>query len=547
MLMHTGSFLSLQEGETDLKVFNTTAVCIPEKHYMVDISERVKDIKKLVDAGKYFTINRARQYGKTTTIDALYRVLQDQYIVISLDFQDIEDGSFINGGEFSKAFARILLDASEFDELVIPENIKDKFQALIDRKTMEVKMDDLFRVFRNWFKEAMKPIVLIIDEVDTATNNQVFLDFLAQLRSLYLKREKNSRVTTFQSVILAGVTDVKHLKSKIRDEDKHKVNSPWNIAADFDIDMSLSESGIKGMLNEFEADHHTGMDTAEMARHLRAYTGGYPFLVSRICQLLDEQVSLELGAAATWSRTGFDEAVKLLLTENNTLFQSLTKNLNNYPELKAAVRSILMEGTKISYNAQQDEIVQMQMYGLIRNDHNTVRVANRIFEMMLYNLFLSEEELKNNVFSKAGDLAKNQFVTDGKLNMWLIMERFIATYTEVFGPLKERFKEKDGREQFLLYLKSIINGTGNYYIEAQTRDQTRTDVIVDYLGQQYIIELKIWRGPRYNAEGEKQIREYLDYFGLSTGYMLSFNFNKHKEPGVKQVHIEDKLLYEGTV
>ena len=206
-----------------------------------------------------------------------------------------------------------------------------------------------------------------------------------------------------------------------------------------------------------------------------------------------------------------------------------------------------MEGTKISYNAQQDEIVQMQMYGLIRNDHNTVRVANRIFEMMLYNLFLSEEELKNNVFSKAGDLAKNQFVTDGKLNMWLIMERFIATYTEVFGPLKERFKEKDGREQFLLYLKPIINGTGNYYIEAQTRDQTRTDVIVYYLGQQYIIELKIWRGPRYNAEGEKQIREYLDYFGLSTGYMLSFNFNKHKEPGVKQVHIEDKLLYEGTV
>ena len=206
-----------------------------------------------------------------------------------------------------------------------------------------------------------------------------------------------------------------------------------------------------------------------------------------------------------------------------------------------------MEGTKISYNAQQDEIVQMQMYGLIRNDHNTVRVANRIFEMMLYNLFLSEEELKNNVFSKAGDLAKNQFVTDGKLNMWLIMERFIATYTEVFGPLKERFKEKDGREQFLLYLKPIINGTGNYYIEAQTRDQTRTDVIVYYLGQQYIIELKIWRSPRYNAEGEKQIREYLDYFGLSTGYMLSFNFNKHKEPGVKQVHIEDKLLYEGTV
>ena len=84
-------------------------------------------------------------------------------------------------------------------------------------------------------------------------------------------------------------------------------------------------------------------------------------------------------------------------------------------------------------------------------------------------------------------------------------------------------------------------------LETQKRDLTRTDVIVDYLGLQYIIELKTWRGERYNAEGEKQISEYLDYWNLTTGYMLSFNFNKRKEQGVKQVHILDKLLYEGTL
>ena len=157
------------------------------------------------------------------------------------------------------------------------------------------------------------------------------------------------------------------------------------------------------------------------------------------------------------------------------------------------------------------------MYGLIRNDHNTVKIANRIFETRLYNLFLSDEELKNNVFAREGELAKNQFITDGRLNIRLILDRFIVTYTQVCGPLKEQFKEKDGREQFLLYLKPIINGIGNYYIEAQTRDQTRTDVIVDYLRQQYIIKLKIWRGDSYNSSGEKQICEYLDYWNLNTG------------------------------
>ena len=179
--------------------------------------------------------------------------------------------------------------------------------------------------------------------------------------------------------------------------------------------------------------------------------------------------------------------------------------------------------------------------------NDTVCVANRIFETMLYNLFLSDEELKSNAFSRAGDLGRNRFVEDGKLNMRLILSRFIETYSEVFGELRERFKEKDGRELFLLYLKPIINGTGNYYIEAETRDQTRTDVIVDYLGQQYIIELKIWRGERYNAEGEKQISDYLEYFGLTTGYMLSFNFNKNKEQGVKQVRVGDRILFEAMV
>jgi len=529
-----------------MKEFNTTAVCIPEKHYMVDLSERVKEIKKLVDAGKYFTINRGRQYGKTTTLNALRRALLSEYEVVGLDFQGLGNASFRTEESFCRGFVKLILTKLEYRQNTVPEDVEEQMEGFISAKNKDSKLEDLMRLMRRWCRASKLPIVLMIDEVDSATNNQVFLDFLAQLRDGYISRDTDG-IPAFQSVILAGVTDVKHMKARIRPDGEHKENSPWNIAADFNIDMSLSEEGIAGMLREYDLDHHTGMDVEMLAKQIREYTNGYPFLVSRICQLLDERVSVRRGLTSAWTRIGLEEAVKLLLSENNTLFQSLTKNLNNYPDLKASIRSILMEGTKITYNPQQDEIVQMQMYGLIRNERGTVRIANRIFETMLYNLFLSDEELKNNVFARAGDLARNQFVTDGVLNMRLILQKFIDTYIEVFGPLDEKFKEKDGREQFLLYLKPIINGTGNYYIEAQTRDQTRTDVIVDYLGQRYIIELKIWRGPRYNAEGEKQIAEYLNYFGLTFGYMLSFNFNKNKETGVKLVHVGDKTLYEAVL
>ena len=75
----------------------------------------------------------------------------------------------------------------------------------------------------------------------------------------------------------------------------------------------------------------------------------------------------------------------------------------------------------------------------------------------------------------------------------------------------------------------------------------RTDVIVDYLGEQFIIELKIWRGNAYNERGETQLADYLNYYHLKKGYMLSFNFNKNKQIGVHEIHFDDKLLIEAVV
>lgn len=54
------------------KVFNVNGACKPAKHYMVDLKPRLEEIKTMVDDGQYFTINRARQYGKTTVLRALY-------------------------------------------------------------------------------------------------------------------------------------------------------------------------------------------------------------------------------------------------------------------------------------------------------------------------------------------------------------------------------------------------------------------------------------------------------------------------------------------
>ena len=103
----------------------------------------------------------------------------------------------------------------------------------------------------------MAQIKKLIDEVDSASDNQVFIDFLAQLRAQYMDRFTQP---SFKSVILAGVYDIKNLRRKIRSNDEHKYNSPWNIAADFNVEMSFSQEDIAGMLADYEQDHHTGRD-----------------------------------------------------------------------------------------------------------------------------------------------------------------------------------------------------------------------------------------------------------------------------------------------
>lgn len=377
----------------------------------------------------------------------------------------------------------------------------------------------------------------MIDEVDTVAKNQIFLDFLAQLRAGYLDRDKRP---AFQSVILASVYDIRNIKRKLRKDKEHRQNSPWNIAADFDIDMGFSAEDILKMLEQYEKDCHTGMDIKEISSLIYEYTSGYPFLVSRLCKLIDEKNT-------AWIKAGVLEAVKKLLFEKNSLFESLIGKLNDYPELKEMIYLLLFQGQTITYNADDSATDMLLIFGFIKVEDGTVQIANRIFETRLYNYFLTLPEVQNGSMYKLALRSKNRFIQNGQLDMKHILEKFIEYFNDIYGDRDEKFMEEDGRRYFMLYLKPIINGTGNYYVESRTRNQERTDLIVDYCGKQFIIEMKVWRGNAYNERGEEQLMAYLDYYHLNKGYMLSFNFNKKKEIGIKEIQIGDKILVEAVV
>lgn len=406
---------------------------------------------------------------------------------MKIHFPEPSCSCFVKAAEF--------YDKNSLDRYSVIEKLCD----VSDADNHDFDLLRLFQLLQELCENVEKPVVLMIDEIDSAQNYQVFLDFLAQLRNYYLERESIG-TPTFQSVILAGVYDIKNLKSKFVEE--HKMNSPWNIAADFDVDLSLTENGIAGMLADYEQDYHTGMDIPELAGLLYDYTSGYPFLVSRICKLMDEKVDGNApDRSKAWTKDGFLTAVRMLLTEENTLFDSLDNKLIDYPDLKQMLQELLLHGRAIEYIPGDMGIRMASMFGFITIENNVVRVSNRIFETRLYNGFLAERS-RYNELAQAAAAEKSQFIINGQLDMELVIRKFVSYYQEIFGESNETFLENDGRSLFLLYIKPIINGTGNYYIEAQTRTNRRTDVIIDYGGQQYIVELKIFRG-RNIIKGER--------------------------------------------
>lgn len=512
--------------------FNITGACNPQEHYMVNLDSRLSNIKKMVDSGKYFVINRGRQYGKTTTLKALEQYLSENYIVVRMDFQFLDADDFENAKTFVKAFARELY----FNKTYHPYMNEEILSEIKELRKSGSALSDLFICLSEWCLDAKYPIVLIIDEVDNASNNQVFLDFLAQLRGYYLNRTQRP---TFQSVILAGVHDIRNLRQKIRSDTEHKHNSPWNIASSFDIDMSFSPNDIANMLEQYENDHHTGMNIADISQLIYDYTSGYPVLVSSICKLIDEK-------NRDWTKNAVAISAKELMTEKIPLIESLINKLEDNENLRKMLHSMLFHGRKYLYNAYDSVIGDAVMYGFVKNQEGSTVIANRIFETVIYDWFISLETTDSQIFAE-GVNDKSQFIAGNQLNMERILEKFILHFNDIYGSQPDKFKEDDGRKLFLLYLRPIINGTGNYYIEAQTRDQRRTDVIVDYLGKQYIIELKIWHGDEYNTQGEKQLSEYLDYYHIDKGYLLSFNFNKNKRSGMHTIKLNGRTIIEAVV
>jgi len=516
------------------KKFNTTGICNSQMHYMADITGKIDKILELIEQKEYFTINRPHQYGKTTIQSNLAnRINTDkEYIALDISFEAIDYEIYQDKKAFIDAFLRRISKC--FD--LYSHNDLSLFVANEIGKIDN--FDNLSDYIGDLIVKTNRKLVLIIDEVDRSSNNQLFLDFLAILRDRYLMRNKNMNFPTFHSVVLSGVYDVKKLKYRIEPSATLKYNSPWNIAIDFEVDLNLNTKEIISMLKVYSEEKLIMMDKDAVAEKLWYYTSGYPFLVSSLCKIVDEKIITQR-ENQNWLTEDIDEAFKIILTNQNTNFEHLIKNMENNQQIYEMVFDILINSNKIIFN-QHNPIIDLGFtVGIFGKENNRLKIHNKVYEQIIYNYLISKTETANRLHAYEGKYVKNKILDIGKL--LLGFQQFML---ENHSGKNKDFLEREGTLLFLAFSQPVINGQGFAFKETQISEERRLDVVITYLDQKYIIEIKIWHGKQAHQEGLAQLSEYLDRQNLKTGYLLIFDFRvQQKHYKNQQIKYEDKDIF----
>lgn len=158
------------------KHFNVTGVCVPGRHYMVDMESRIERVAAdYVERGLYFTI-MARQFGKTTMLYLLEQRLKDDYLVIRLSFE-AADELFCSLALFARGLVRSISRRLEMSGLCM--QTADRWEIPISD---DFPFQDLGDCITALCSKCGKKIVLMIDEVDKSSDNQIFLTFLGLLQ-----------------------------------------------------------------------------------------------------------------------------------------------------------------------------------------------------------------------------------------------------------------------------------------------------------------------------------------------------------------------------
>ena len=515
------------------KYFETRGPVSPELHYVVPRTEELAAFIQRIKLGRYLVIFAPRQTGKTTFFRwALAELAAEDttYFPIHLDFEAYKN---CTPADF---YAHLREDIFEEIEDVFQQRGSeppDTLTQFLESATLPDHVA-MLRFFRKLARLLGQPrIVLLIDEFDGIPPALVS-DFLYALRRVYVSKRIEDRAP--YSVGIVGVKNVTQLNYD-------RTISPFNIQEEFHL-PNFTLAQVQELLGQYTAEVGQPFEP-EVVETLHRQTGGQPFLVNRLAQLLTQELAIPKDI--TLSLEHFATAHTAVLVEDNVNIQHLRTNVRRDARFERLLMNIALSDAGVPFTLDNEVMSELATYGVIaRGTDGMCEIVNPIY---LYRILRTFAPLVNGLetdYYPADTGGGTHYLTaDGQMRMDLLLDNFRDFIARVGFRILEvpaTPQEYVGQRLLFAYLEQFVRERGGVmYLEVPT-GRGRMDLLVVHRGRKYIVETKIWQGAASYAAGKRQLAKYLTLERATEGYYLVFDYRQRPEPRVETEQLDGRTL-----
>ncbi len=508
-----------------MRFFNTTGPVVAEDHYCIPPLKRLDltEVRQLIRDKRYFVLHAPRQTGKTSALLALRDLLnaEGNYRCV---YVNIESAQAMRE-DVERAMQVILGDLASWARLTLSDEfLTENWSGIF----AEFGAGALREVLTRWAQADPKPLVLLIDEIDSLIGDTL-LAVLRQLRAGYVLRPMNFP----QSVVLCGVRDVRDYRIQSTAENAIIAGgSAFNIRAESLRLGDFSPDEVHTLLSQHTET--TGQIFAEDAQNeIWKLTRGQPWLVNALAYETCFKNKSGRDRSQPITAEAICDAREQLILRREIHLDQLADKLKE-DRVRRVVEPLLSGGEERHFTDRDLEYVQD--LGLVAQDL-PYRIANPIYaEVVPRELtWVVQGEFEQETAWYVND--------DGSLNVVKLMTEFQTFFREHSEHWVRRFQYQEAGPQLLLqaFLQRILNSGGRIEREYGL-GRMRTDLLIVWpQGNQthkIVIECKILHKSLEQtiADGLKQTAEYMDRCDAEAGHLVVFDRREDRRWEEKVFH-----------
>ena len=513
-----------------MRRFNRSGPIVAEDHYHVPPLARVNlgEVRELIAEKQYFVLHAPRQTGKTSALLSLQALLnaEDRYRCV---YVNVEGAQAVR--EDVEQAVRMILGQLALQARLIGDDFLSNAWSSI---WAEYGPGALSESLARWSLDSDKPLVLLVDEIDSLVGDSL-LAVLRQLRASYHLRPEGFP----HSVVLCGVRDVRDYRIHSGSANTMIAGgSAFNIKSESLLLDDFSPEHVAALLLQHTED--TGQPFADGAIDaIWNETRGQPWLVNALAYQACFRSDKGRDRSRAISEADVREAREALILRRDTHLDQLTDKLQE-DRVRRVIEPILVGGD--GWDSTIDDIEYVQDLGLIARDP-PMRLANPIYAEVVPRQLTWRAQVKIQ-----DDPA--WYVDDGGA---LLLDKLLARFQEFFRANSEswieRFDYKEAGPHLLLqaFLQRIVNSGGRVERE-HGLGRGRADLLVVWPQgegiRKFVVECKLRHEKRSRertvAEGVEQTADYMDRCGAEAGHLVVFDRNV-------ELRWEQKLFRERRV